>query len=217
MTAFSLISQLTDEYKSLLISEFVRIENTEGPLDVKSVRHSTPYLHAEYETPDTKGCIPIVITPDDIGSEMMLIKSVGESVLIVVNSDYFVEHGITVDFYACVAHEIGHYLSGHLNKVEWSLPNLYKKENLRLCEAGAQEEHCRLSVKAILEGGYLEKEFEADLVAAKFLGIANVVTMQISSAGRVNNPIVALDKINRAVLLSKTRVPHDSGYVLRLC
>lgn len=138
MTAFSLISQLTDEYKSSLI--------TEGPLDLKSVRHSTPYLHAEYETPDTKGCIPIVITPDDIGNEMVLIKSVGGSVLIVVNSDYFVEHGLTVDFYKRVVHEIGHYLSGHLNKVEWALPNLYKEENLRLSKVNVQNEHCRLSV-----------------------------------------------------------------------
>lgn len=215
MTTFSIFSQMSDDVKESLISEFMRIESKSACLDIESLKHSSKLINVEYETPETKGSLPVVVTPDDIGGEMILVKTSDGAVFIAVSNDYFIEKGFTVEFYTCVAHELGHYLSGHLDRVELSVPNLYKEENLKLCEAGDQEEHVRLSVKAVLEGGYLEKELEADLVAVKFVGMANVVAMQISSAGNADNPLVALDKFNRCVALSKLDC-NGAGYSISI-
>lgn len=112
-----------------------------------------------------------------------------------------------------IAHEVGHYIHKHLQSKDVSLPNLYKEENLKACLDGDQDTHDQISSKSIIDGGYLDREFEADTVAVKFVGVLSVIALHTQDVVSHTNPLSRLEKLNRVAQLYKQFMQGERDHI----
>ena len=139
----------------------------------------------------------------------------GNSYIVVPN----VEEKILTNFYGIMAHELGHYLSGHLgskrfsyitenkDKQEFYL-NRYKETNL---ETDYNNYH-RAVYFGILKNGMLDIELEADLVAMKYCGIPCLVRTHMATTD-TSNITTYMEKINRIKYLSSLSDPKKYRHI----
>jgi hypothetical protein len=119
--------------------------------------------------------------------------------------DYFLLHGISDSLVALIAHELGHHLSGHL------LPDSdYSKDKLTSFreEPPLQpNDWIWLATKFHL-GECREAELEADIIAAKFMGLLPVLTIHAINS-------IAYDDLGNRIELNnrmkKLRELYEAG------
>lgn len=173
--------------------------------------------------------IPLKITPDerDVLNTAWMMKTVGGEYAIVFHIDHFVKcYGSEDmnDLYATVAHEIGHYLAGHFEKnangnvdvkpeVQEFFFNRYQGNKTEANEVA----YMRSVFFALLKGGVIIKEIEADLIALRFVELNDLVHIHTEDFQNKKNPFTVLEKVNRIRRLNKFSEDNDidrQGYSL---
>ena len=135
------------------------------------------YIHAghvEYEDSGVLKTIPLVIIGKDYKGSTALVRTGNDELLIAVTYYDFIQDDNRI-FYAVIAHELGHLLSGHMeykkNKIHTSVNKdkvacLYNKA---LNDDKYNNRYLRAVTSSILKGGMLELELEADIKASEYV------------------------------------------------
>jgi hypothetical protein len=137
---------------------------------------------------------------DDFGTS--LVKTTGDKIFIVFNPSDFKNTNYSL---AMMAHEIGHYKNKHLDLDLASSVSLYKEEIQKATDNEDQQTVNALVQKALLEGAYLEKEFEADVSAIEIAGFESVICMQLETMLSMTNFVTIMEKQNRIKKLYEIR------------
>jgi hypothetical protein len=173
-----------------------------------------------FTTPESSGELRIAVdaTDDECHSDYSLVRFTDDEVKIIISKTAFTTDSFWV-MQASIAHEIGHYVSMHLGKKEVSLPSLYQEELLKAYEDDDQNETIHFSVKAVIEGGYLEVEMEADIVACHLVGPKSVHFIHFTDVIKHDNLTVRLEKLNRLKKLHemfKDQFTPTEGYSMEI-
>lgn len=210
-----MFDKTSESFKEQLINELVVFENT-APDNQGNDLSYYPAGVVKYVTPVDKGEVNFAITSDEcaLGCDCALVEFKDGEVAIVVTDKTYINASDT-ELRALVAHELGHLISGHIKDKPLSFPNLYREEVERAYAEGDANIHIYWTTKAIVDGGYLSIELEADLIASKFVELRDVCFMQLNEGFKHKNPTVVLEKYNRLKalndMLKDTQTPSD-GY-----
>lgn len=170
-------------------------------------------LHWDIDTEDfkSKGSLPIHLTEEGrISEPAALTKTKRNDVFICLFSDYYLK-ATGSSFLAVLAHELGHYLAKHLEPGYVKDPGVlsYNGEKialntkrLRECndddkQVMLYESAMRAYLVALLRGGYLLMEAEADKYASLFVPIDYLVVAHAGDFQTATNPFVKFEKANR--------------------
>lgn len=165
-----------------------------------------------FETIDGIKELPLVIDLENNIKEPHLIITTEDEIYIIASEDDFVTLSDSVLVAIC-AHEIGHYICGHIfdNRPSFLTKNTRKQSYYyRLRETG--EDCYMLYMRSVffglLRGGVLDREIEADIIASMYVSIGQLVLIH-SKYLNVNNKVVIAEKINRINLLN-TKVASEN-------
>lgn len=183
--------QLSNEFRQALLKEMIGHEQVAATPDTTTVSHLRVGW-VDFITPNERGALDICLSNDAIGTSLTLFKD--NSIAIVFNSEEF----LTTNYMAAVtAHELGHFLSGHLGDPERQYLSLYDDEFKRTLAENDYDQHLHWSAKSIVDGGYLQKEFEADSIAVQFVGYQQLLALHFSEMTKANNLTMVLERFNR--------------------
>lgn len=198
---------LSEELKSLLIKEGVAHEGAVINEDSKNDKRneallSVPFAEVHFTMDGVKNVLPIVVDFSGHHRFVMMIKDVKGEIFIVYPQG---ELSKGRDLTATIAHELGHYRCGHLSNPDHgtSFPNLYRDELFKAHHDGDQDQLTYWSVKAVIDGGYLTKELEADTVAVKAIGLERVIAMHVETTLDMTNFVTIIEKHNRIKQLNQ--------------
>lgn len=208
-----------DEFKAKLIDVLITMEENYKVNDPKTL-NAIDIGVVEYYTPEASGSIDLQITADDTSlyGPCSTVKYTDGNVKIVFKRDYFINSS-NAALEAALAHELGHVVSGHFNKQIEGIPTLYRDEILELWNTGDRSAYIALTVKSIVDGGYLPHELEADVVGAKFAGLDSIITLHAKDMIGHGNATVMLEKLNRMRKLKSMFTDQDTpipGYLFQI-
>ena len=207
----------SQEFKAQLLKELIAFENNNIPTKENEESVSTVlagYVH--YRAGDDIGKVELEVGFNDVVSSLVKYKT-GKTSIVINHNDF--SNKIFSVLEAIIAHELGHYLSGHLDKDDHSYLSLYETESKTAIDIGDQEGHIYWSARCITEGGYIVREMQADMLAARFVGIGKIFHMQMSDAFEHDNLTVAIEKLNRLKYLNdcfKEDVTPANGYEMAI-
>lgn len=197
-----MFSSLSKQTKEQLCQELSRIDSNRSVSDKTNVSTCKVGI-VTYITPAGVGELPVKIHDGEWGhGDGALVKFTNGEVAILFDQQNYT----TVDddtFYAVLAHEIGHFLCNHLNMVGFDIPNKFEKENRQAIKKGDQEKHTYYGTMAIVDGGYFTREFEADVVACRFVGLKELTYTHANSSLDHPNILAKIEKINRLAALKE--------------
>lgn len=185
----------SQEFKAQLLKELIAFENNNIPTKENEESVSTVlagYVH--YRAGDDIGKVELEVGFNDVVSSLVKYKT-GKTSIVINHNDF--SNKIFSVLEAIIAHELGHYLSGHLDKNDHSYLSLYETESKETFDAADQAGHIYWSARSIAEGGYLIREMQADAFAIHFVGIDRVFHMQMTDAFDHDNLTVSIEKMNR--------------------
>jgi len=199
----NIVPFLSKALQDQITSEGIQAENaifqseTNNNSSVKF--YKTPLGFVEFIHLGEKHTLDFYLSSDDnFGTS--LVKTTGDEVFIVFNPSDFKNTNYLL---ATMAHEIGHYKNKHLDLV--SSVSLYKEEIQKATDDEDQQTVNLLIQKALLEGAYLEKEFEADVSAIEIAGFESVICMQLETMLSMTNFVTIMEKQNRIKKLYEIR------------
>lgn len=133
-----------------------------------------PAGYVEYEDSAVLKTIPLVITSKDYKGSSSLVRTDSDELLIAVTYYDFIQDDSRI-FYAVIAHELGHLLSGHMEDKKNKIHTTVNKDkvaylyNKALNNDKYNNRYLRAVVSSILKGGMLELELEADIKASEYV------------------------------------------------
>ncbi len=149
----------------------------------------------EYTTPDDNGVITLYRGRVDNHSPGALVKFKNGQLGIVIDFDDCEAIGLTAA--VVIAHELGHLIERHLHKKRVATPDRYKKKITAALKADDEDLYTNLVAKSIADGGCLDIELEADIVACKLVGVDAVIADNAKLAVNHKNVTVALHHMNK--------------------
>lgn len=177
-----------------------------------SLRNTMHVAHLVYEESygETKR-LPVRIDKDSLWLPSMVNTTDGDTFVLISEKDFF---GWDMNYlFAVLAHELGHFISGHLGsgqKESWLDKRVdAQKRTLVLAEqysklGNADRYYRRYSAScfsALLDGAVLDLELEADLVALRYVPVSDLISIHARDLLAVNHA-VRLEKHNRIARLS---------------
>lgn len=213
-----LFDKLTPDLKDRIAEAFMNIEK-----QARAEEDSEPDFKDPREVGEVKWTIdsvtqrlPLYFATPKVDSSghvqsACLARFTDGNVGVIVSLEDFVNNKFLT---ATIAHEVGHYIHQHFQCEDVSLPNLYKENNLIAYLDGDQDTHDRITSKSIIDGGYLDRELEADVIAVKFVGVLSVIALHTQDAVSHFNPLSRLEKLNRVAQLYKLFVCGENDYIL---
>lgn len=205
----------SEEFRQQLVKELIACE-TKNALSAKGDEGALTahfgYVH--YSTGEESGILNLEIGFK--GPSNSLVKYKDGKISIIINNVDFVEKNFS-EIEAMIAHEVGHYLSGHLDNIDSAYLSMYEAESKSAIDNDDQAQHVYWASKSIADGGYIIREMQADTIAAHFVGIDRVFHMQMTDAFNHDNLTVAIEKLNRLKYLDdkfKGIVTPAAGYVM---
>lgn len=187
-------------------------------------------------TPETGLVVlPLHITQDKRQTldTAWIVRLVDGKTMVVFHLDCFMESINTPDMnalYATVAHELGHYFSGHFDRE----PNknldikaedqdfLIKQYNANPCIEN-EIRYMRCLFFCLIRGGVNIAELEADMLALRFVPLSELVHIHTQDFKNEANPFTILEKVSRIKRLNayaetaqyaKMREPSSERYSL---
>ena len=157
------------------------------------------FAKARYKHPKGSGEIDVYFDMEESDeSDFYLIRNTDGEIEIIMNFNVLNRHNHDDPVIAaCIAHELGHLLSGHL---ELSRPltdiRNSKIERMLLNDNFNADTVNRATIIELLRGGVLHHEIEADIIASQLVGVRNIVLSQTLYMNKHNN-VMKLEKINR--------------------
>ena len=152
-----------------------------------------------YKHPKGSGEIDVYFDMEESDeSDFSLIRNTDGEIEIIMNFNVLIRHSYDDRVIAsCIAHELGHLLSGHLElaKPLTAISNS-KIERMLLNDNFNADTVQRATIIELLRGGVLHQELEADIIASQFVGVRNIVLSQTLYMNKHNN-VMKLEKINR--------------------
>lgn len=197
-----MFEKLTKETKEHLCRELMKIDSASP--DVKKTSISTIEVgEVSYTSPAGTNKLPVKVHDGSYGhGDGAIAKFTDGEIAILFDQQIYTTVADEI-FYSVLAHEIGHFLCNHLNMKGFDIPNKFEKENRLAIKNGDQEKHNYYGTMAVLDGGYLLREFEADVVACRFVGIKDVAYMHAISCVDFPNTLAKMEKINRLAALKE--------------
>lgn len=197
-----MFEKLTKETKEHLCAELMKVDEVAR---VVEKTHVTVIKVGEvaFTTPAGTNKLPVKVHDGsfDHGDGALCKFASGEVTILFSQQIY----STLVDelFYSTLAHEIGHFLCNHLNMKDFDIPNKLEKENRLAIKNGDQEKHNYYGTMGVLDGGYLTREFEADVVACRFVGLKDIAYMHAISCVDFPNILAKMENINRLAALKE--------------
>lgn len=208
-------------YRSLL-SEFMLIEH--NAVDTENFTNIKDVGYVEYETYDRKpGKLPFCIDFMAEGYGAWLILTNDDMPVIVMSVKTFKESSLQ-RLMASIAHELGHYLCGHLDnfdpgrQLDIRTERLITLSDLAAADGAGDKElvaYYRACLFSLLRGGILVTEKEADTVAALYAPVDSLILTHAEDLVDHKNPFVWYEKRNRINFLHRL-LPNENTNKLHL-
>lgn len=166
-----------------------------------------------FETIDGIKELPLAIDQENNITEPHLVITTEDEIYIVMPEDVFVTVSDSALVAIC-AHEIGHYICGHIfDKRPSFLTKNTRKQSYYYNKQKETGEDCymlcmRCAFFGLLRGGVLDREIEADTIASMYVSTGQLVLMHFKYLS-VNNKVVVVEKINRINLLNTKVAPEN--------
>jgi hypothetical protein len=128
-------------------------------------------------------------------------KSIG--IVIKDNGDLFNNDDLIPALYGMLAHEIGHYINGDLNKKNEAEDFLLRatdvntEKQVTVYDNGKAVDYLRTVIVSILKDGVIKNELAADLVAVELVGLPSVLMSKEYDDNNTTNLTVLIEKRNR--------------------
>lgn len=160
-------------------------------------------------TPQGLTKIPLHITQDERQTlnTAWVVELVDGRIMILFHLDCFMESLDTPEMnglYATVAHEVGHYLAGHFGgKANKNLDIKTEDQEFLIKQYHAnpstenEMRYMRCLFFSLLRGAVNIAELEADLIALKFVPLAELVHIHTLDFKDEKNPFTVVEKVNR--------------------
>lgn len=177
-----------------------------------------------FETTDGVKELPLVIDLENNIKEPHLVRTTEDEIYIIVSEDNFVTDGDSVLVAIC-AHEIGHYICGHIfdERSSFLTKNTRKQTYYHNRPKETGEDCYMLYMRSVffglLRGGVLDREIEADTIASMYVSIDQLVYLHSRDLGASNKAAVA-EKINRINLLNAKAAsenPNKKEIIIKIC
>lgn len=199
------------QYRSFL--QLYIKEETAVPLStLPSIKEARHIADLQYHSPTgSLEKMPVYVDPQNSNTPC-IVETESSEVFILISLNSLIEWSDEfVD--AVLAHELGHHLCGHLNSSGVSFIDLRKVSQARFYNLASQHqvpEHAHryyrrymsAVLSALLEGGVLDKEWEADIQALHYVSVASLVAVHSADLLK-GSSTVRLEKHNRIARLSK--------------
>ena len=208
-------------YRSLL-NEFMSKELNPG--DAENFTDIKDVGYVEYETYDGKSeQLPFCIDFGARGCGAWLALSNDDTTVIGMTVKTFKESSLH-RVKATIAHELGHYLSGHLDnfdpgrQLDIRTERLITLSNLAAADETGDKElvnYYRASLFSLLRGGVLVTEKEADTVAALYTPVDSLILIHAEDLIDHKNPFIWYEKRNRINFLHRL-LPNEKTNKLHL-
>lgn len=180
-------------------------------------------------TPKGKETISLAITDEKRNTQntAWMIKTIDGRFIVIFHIDYFIKQLFSHNMdalYATVAHEIGHYLCGHFENapsasldVKREVQDFFHKQYEHSPTPANEVAYMRSVFFALLKGGVVIRELEADMMALKFVPVANLVHIHTQDFDDKVNVFTVVEKVNRIKRLNHYAENNDidkEGYNL---
>lgn len=197
-----MLSNLPETVKALMVEALSKIDSAVN----NNVDESKPFDSiyrigtVKWNSPKTNGQIPLWLGIPSVcdktghSQSTAAVRFTDETFAIIVTTEDF-KHSFNL--IPTIAHEVGHFIKGHLYQEGGDFVNLYKDKLKKHADSGEQEELNKLTSAAVIDGGCLERELEADMEAIKFVGIPSVILIHLEGARNHINPLARMEKLNR--------------------
>ena len=194
-----MFSRFSNNLRSILIDELSETDESRVNVPDNQIANILTVGVVKWVFSEVPGELPLVVISGDYAknrrlTEGSLVKFTDGQVAICCSMELLFKN---VDLIAIFAHEIGHYLQNHLNAKQGDIPNKYIKQNRKAIRANNQTDHVYWGTRAIVEGGYLVREYEADEIAVRFVGVNRLIALHTLDALQHPNALVAIEKMNR--------------------
>ena len=219
-----------------LLDEFIRIEESNMEKPTLTITHSQ-VGKLIILTPDQTYELPIVhvVEFNDVSDTSLIETSDGEVFIGVAKNvvDMIMENDVRMNLvWAVLAHEVGHYVSEHLNTYV-TIDGINEGKSLdirgrqhqiaidRYLNNPTESNYRRYMLTlltCLLRGACHKAEIEADIMACKFVGITDMI-MCCACSDNKNNIFTALENHNAIQRLKKLQpltAEERSGYNLEL-
>lgn len=147
----------------------------------------------------------IKICLDDRVVDAIIVKNTEGVFSIIINPDLL---NNLESLFGAVAHEVGHYLSGHLNSTRSNgissnlrKQELYKGRFYETKEDKDADRYLRATYFGLFKGGVFNKELEADMKALEYVSTQTLIHMHLYFSKNENH-ILKLERMNRIQLLN---------------
>ena len=194
-----MFSKFSDDLRSMLIDELSDVDGSRVNVPDDPTADILTIGVVKWVLSDVPGELPLMVISGDYAKNRnltggSLVKFTDGQVAICVSMELLLKD---VDLIAIFAHEIGHHLQNHLNLKQLDVPNKYVKQNRKAIRANNQTDHVYWGTRAIVEGGYLVREYEADEIAVRFVGVNRLIAMHTLDTLQHPNMLVVIEKMNR--------------------
>lgn len=200
--------------------------------DDKSTFKSMPVGEITVTTPKEVVKFPLHVTLEDYATSLntaWVVRTVDGRTVVIFHLDCFTASVNTPNMnglFATIAHEVGHYLAGHFdNEANKNLDIKTPEQEffIKLYQSNPTAEtemrYMRCLFFALLKGAVTIAELEADLLALRFVPLAELVHIHTQDFRNEKNPFTVLEKVNRINRLNRLmqdRPINTQGYELSI-
>lgn len=185
----------SEEFKQQLVKELIAFETKNAPpVENNEETFTAQFGYVHYKVGDDIGKLDLEMGFK--GPSNCLVKYKTGKISIVINNVDFVQKNFS-EIETIIAHELGHYLSGHFDNGDSAYLSMYESESKIAVNNDDQDQHAYWTSRSVADGGYIIREMQADTIAAHFVGIDRVFHMQMSDAFSHDNLTVTIEKLNR--------------------
>lgn len=151
--------------------------------------------------------LPLVIDLENVITGSCLVRTTDDNIYIVIPKKDLMSYSQNVILATC-AHEIGHYICGHILGGRVSFVTQNKRKQMYYYEKHKEDDkdystfYMRSVFFGLLRKGVLDMEIEADIIASKYISIDQLIcvhSMDLSD----NSAVVVAEKVNRINILNE--------------
>lgn len=213
-------------FQRQLVSKMIEMEVKHSGSDIQeNFSNIVKIGGVNVATPNRQFSLDLMVSKCESETPFSLLEFVDQTVAVCLDLkgfDLFFSPSMKDLADASIAHEIGHYLAGHLSNVAIA-------RNMNICTGSGAEEkqnrcydngdynsYMRSLMVSLLRGDVLKYEYEADLIALNFVNATSLVAAHALYLSNTNKVTVLekVNRINKILKASETIKPNREKYYI---